>query len=113
MVNCIGSLGRCHVVGFRAHAADAVGQQRHFFDRAADAETLETAQLRDLEIGVCDFAFFIQEDFDLAMAFQPGDRVDVIILCMMYVSWHALVVSQSCFQAGLLARSREPARLKR
>ena len=76
MIDCVGGFGGGHVVRFRADAADAVGQQGHFFHRAANAETLEAAQFRDLEVGIGDISFFIQEDLDLAVAFQPGDGVN-------------------------------------
>ena len=76
VVDRIGGLGGRHVMRFRAHAADAVGEQRHFLHRAPDTKALEAAQLGDLEIGVGDIALFVQEDLDLAVAFQPGDRVD-------------------------------------
>ena len=80
MVDRIGCLGRRHMVRFGAHAADAVGQQRHLLHRAADAEALEAAQLGDLEIGVGHFALFVEENFDLAVAFKAGDGVDTDFL---------------------------------
>ena len=69
-------LGRRHVVRFRADAADAVGDARHFFGGAAHAELLEAAQFRNLEIGVGDIALLVQEDLDLAVPFQAGDGID-------------------------------------
>ncbi len=76
VVHRIGGFGSRHVMRFGAHAADAVGEQRHLLDGASDAEALEAAQLRDLEVGVGDVAFFVQEDFDLAVSFQAGDGVN-------------------------------------
>ena len=76
VVDGVGGLGGGHVVRFRADAADAVGQRRHLLDGAADAEPLEAAQLGDLEVGVGDLAVRIEEDLDLAVAFEPGDGVD-------------------------------------
>jgi len=75
VIDRVDGLGSRHVVGLRADAADAVGQQGHFLHRATDAETFEPAQFRDLKVGIGYIAFFVQEDFDLAMAFQPGDGV--------------------------------------
>jgi hypothetical protein len=102
VIDRVDGLGGGHVVGLRADAADAVGQQGHFFHRAPDAEAFETAQFRDLEVGIGNIAFFIQEDLDLAMAFQPGDGINGNPLHDDYP-----------FCAALLARRSEPARLKR
>ena len=108
MIDRIGRLGGRHVVRFRADAADAVGQQGHFLHRAADAEALEAAQFRDLEIGVGDIAFVVQEDLDLAVAFQAGDGINGNSL---HGSLSFLTRFVPC--AALLARRSEPARLKR
>ena len=78
MVDRIHSFGTCHVVSLWANAADAVGEDGHFFNLAADAEALKAAQLGDLEVGVGDIAFLIQEDLDLAVTFETGDGVDRI-----------------------------------
>jgi hypothetical protein len=64
------------VVRLRADAADAVGEQGHLLHRAADAEALEAAQLGNLEVGVGDLALVVQEDLNLAVAFQAGDGVN-------------------------------------
>ena len=58
----------------RADAADAVGEQRHFLDRASDAEAFEAAQFGDLEVGVGDIPVGIQEDVNLAVSFQAATR---------------------------------------
>ena len=94
MINRIDGLGGRHMMCFGANAADTVGQQRHFFNRTANAEAFETAQFRDLEVGVGDIAFFVQEDFDLAVTFQPGDGINR----------NSLHVSIYPFCADLLAR---------
>ena len=75
-VDGIGGLGRGQVMGLRADAADPVGEGRHLLDRPTDAERLEPAQLRDLEIGPLDVALLVEEDLDLAVALESGDRVD-------------------------------------
>ena len=64
------------MVGLRADAADAVGDHRHLLGLPADAELLEAAQLRNLEVGFGDIAVIVEEDLDAAVPFQPGDRVD-------------------------------------
>ena len=69
-------LGRRHVVRLRAHAADARRDARHLLDRAADAEALEPAQLRDLEVDVLDLAVVVEEDLDLAVTLETGDWID-------------------------------------
>ena len=63
-------------MGLRADAADAGRDPRHLLDRPADAELLEAAELRDLEVGVRDVPVVVEEDGDLAVAFEPGDRID-------------------------------------
>ena len=69
-------LGGRHVVGLGADAADAGRQVRHVLGRPAHAELLEAAQLGDLQVGVGHVALVVEEDVDLAVAFQPGDRID-------------------------------------
>ena len=59
-----------------AHAANTVGEQRHFFHRPPDAKTLEAAQFRDLEIGISDFPALIQENVDFAVSLQARDWVN-------------------------------------
>ena len=105
VVDRVGGLRGGHVVRFRADAADAVGQRRHLLHGAADAEPLEAAQLRNLEVRVGDLTVRIEEDLDLAVALEPGDGVDGD-------PFHAHF-SPSVFQAALELRSSEPARLKR
>ena len=102
VINRVDGLGGGHVVSLRADTADAIGQQGHFLDRASDAEAFEPAQFRDLEVGIGNITFFVQEYLDLAMAFQPGDGIYGNPLHDDYP-----------FCAALLARRSEPARLKR
>ena len=64
------------VVRLGADAADAGREVRHVFRLAADAELLEAAELRDLHVGVGHVALLVEEDVDLAVAFQPRDGVD-------------------------------------
>ncbi len=60
----------------RADPADPVGDDRHLLGHPPDAELLEAAQFRDLEIGVLHRPLIVQEDVYPAMPFQTGDRVD-------------------------------------
>ena len=64
------------MVRLGAHAADAVDEQGHFLNRATDTEAFEAAQLRDLEIGIGDFAICIEENFNLAVPFQAGNGIN-------------------------------------
>ncbi len=58
-----------------ADTTDAIGDTRHLLGRSAHAELLKAAQFGDLEVGVGDFALFIEKDLDLAVAFKPGDGI--------------------------------------
>jgi hypothetical protein len=72
MVDCIGSLGASHVVGFRAHSADAIGQDGDLFNLTSHTKTLKTTQLWYLEICVRYVTFSVKENFNFSVAFQPG-----------------------------------------
>ncbi|MCU0508608.1 MAG: hypothetical protein MUC34_09410 [Anaerolineae bacterium] len=61
---------------FGADAADAVRNHRHLFDRPADGELLEAAQLGNLEVGVGNVPFVVQEDGDFAVALEARDWID-------------------------------------
>ena len=69
-------LDRGHVMSFRAHATDAIGDHRHVFGRPAHTELLEAPQLGNLEVGVGDVAVLIEKDVDFSVPFQPGNRID-------------------------------------
>jgi hypothetical protein len=43
VINSISCFRGCHVMGFRAHPADAVGQDRHLFHRSPNTELFEAA----------------------------------------------------------------------
>jgi hypothetical protein len=120
-VDRVGGLGGGHVMGLRADAADAVGQHRHFLHRAAHAEALEAAQFRHLQVGVGDVAGVVQEDLDLAVAFQAGQGIDADALhvgsfgavgMVGYGPWPNPPYGFSA-RAARFARSSEWARLKR
>ena len=76
LVEIVQGLGRGHVMGGGADAADAAGDLRHVLRRPAEAEDLEAAQLGHLQVGALHVALVVEEDVDLAVAFEPGDGVD-------------------------------------
>ncbi len=76
MIEGVQSLGGGHVVGLWADAADTVGDAGHLLGGTAHAELLEAPQFGDLEVGVGHIALFVQEDLDLAVAFQTCDGID-------------------------------------
>ena len=76
LVEGVERLGRGHVMGGGADAADAAGDLRHVFRGTAEAEHLEAPQLRDLQVGAFDVALVVEVDVDLAVALEPRDRID-------------------------------------
>jgi hypothetical protein len=68
-----------------ADSANAIRQKRHFLDRTPNHESFKAAQFRDLEIGICYIPVVIQEDFDLAVAFQTGNGINANSLCHKYL----------------------------
>src|SRR5690606_32623843 len=94
-IDGIGSFGGGHVMGIGTDAANAGGDARQFFHRASLAEFLEAAQFRNLEVAVGKFTVVVDKEVNLAVPFQPGDRVNNYTL-------HTWAL-----------RSSEPARLKR
>jgi hypothetical protein len=68
-------LGGCHMVGFGADSADALGYLRHILGRASLRKFLETPQFRNLEINIGYATIVVKEDGNFAMAFEPGDGV--------------------------------------
>ncbi len=71
-------------------------------------EALEAAQFGDLEIGVGDLALVVQEDLDLAVAFQAGDRVNCDALHALSSSSRSglLAVQQRACQVEAVERAR-------
>src|ERR1035438_3853182 len=59
-----------------ADTADAAGDLRHVLRWACEGEYFEAAQFGDLQVGAFDVALVIEEDVDLAVAFETRDRVD-------------------------------------
>ena len=60
----------------RADAADARHEAGHFVERAAFAEALKTADLRDVKVRVFHLTLAVELDGDLAVAFKAGYRID-------------------------------------
>ncbi len=79
-VNRVRCLRACEVVDERSNAADARRDPGDLLHRPAHAELLEAAQLRDLEVRLGYVAGVVQEDGDLAVAFQARDGVDLDFL---------------------------------
>ena len=69
-------LGGRQVVGLGTDAADAGRQVRHVLGRPAHAELLEAAKLRNLQIGVRHVPLLVEENVDLAVAFEPGNGIN-------------------------------------
>ena len=80
-VEVVQRLRRGHVVGRRAHAADAGRDLRHVLRAASLDELLEPAELRDLQERAVDGPGIVQEDVDLPVALEPRDRVDQDLAC--------------------------------
>src|SRR5580765_4284626 len=59
-----------------ADAADTRHQRRHFVERAAFAQLLEAAELRDVKTRVLDSPVFVQVQRDLGMALNACHRID-------------------------------------
>ena len=76
VIHRVARLGRGHVMRHRAHAADALRDARHLFDRAALAELFKAAQLGDDQVGVFQPALLVQEQIDATVTFQSRDWVD-------------------------------------
>ena len=76
LVEVVQGLGRGHVMRGGANAADAAGDLRHVLRRAAKGEHLEAAQLGHLQVGPLHVALVIEEDVNLAVAFEAGDGID-------------------------------------
>ncbi len=75
LVNGVYGLTRGQMVCRRSDAADSGNDSRKFFHRSSQTEDLESSQLRDLKVSVFHVALVVQEDLDLPMPFQPGDRI--------------------------------------
>ena len=76
VVEVVEGAGRGHVVRRGTDAADALRDLRHFLGGAPDAEPLEAAQFGDLQVRVGHLARVVEEDLDLAVAFESRDGVD-------------------------------------
>jgi hypothetical protein len=75
-IQIVERLGGGHMMGGRADPADPAGDLGHVFRGPAQAEDFETPELGDLEIRPLHIPPVIEEDIDLSVSFEPGDRVD-------------------------------------
>ena len=69
-------LGCRHVMSLGAHSADPRRKVRHILRGPPHAKPLEAAELRDLQVGVGDVPLLVEEDVDLPVPFETGDRID-------------------------------------
>ena len=84
-VGCVGGLGVVasvdrlgggHVVGAGAHTAEPGGDLVELCYLPSDAEPLESPELGNLPVGVLDISLVVQEDLDLSVSLETGDRVN-------------------------------------
>ena len=69
-------LGRGEEMADRADAAEALHRDRNFPVGPAANEDLEAAKLDDMQPHLMDAILGVEQDRDLAMAFDAGDRLD-------------------------------------
>jgi hypothetical protein len=69
-------LGRRQVVADRADAAQPLHQHRDLPERPALDEALEAAELHDVQPGLLHLLCLVEQDRDLAVSFDAGDRLD-------------------------------------
>jgi hypothetical protein len=64
------------VVADRADAAEPLDRDRHLPVRAPLDEALEASELDDVQAGLLHLACIIEQDRDLAVSFDAGNRFD-------------------------------------
>ena len=69
-------LGRGQVMRHRADAAQALHHHRHFPIRPALDEFFEAAEFDDVQAHLMHLVVLVEQDRDLAVAFDARDRVD-------------------------------------
>jgi hypothetical protein len=72
----VDALGRGHVMGRGADAADPRRDAGHLLGWPAQAEGFKPTQLRHLKEGPIDVSLVVEEDLDLSVTLEPGDRID-------------------------------------
>ena len=60
----------------RANPAYPSGYSRHFAVRPAFAEFFETTKLDDMKFGIRNVPGIVQENADLGVSLDPGDRIN-------------------------------------
>jgi hypothetical protein len=64
------------VVSFRTDSADAASDVRHVLGAPADAELLEAAEFRNLEVSIGYIPVLVEKYFDGAVAFQARNGIN-------------------------------------
>ena len=75
VVASVDRLGGGHVVGAGAHTAEPGGDLVELCYLPSDAEPLESPELGNLPVGVGNVSLVVQEDLDLPVSLETGDRV--------------------------------------
>jgi hypothetical protein len=76
LVNSINGLTRGQMVCRGSDAADPRDDSGKHFHRSSQTEDLESSQFRDLKVSVLHIPLVVQKNLDLAVSFQPGDRIN-------------------------------------
>ena len=74
--NAIHSLRRAEMMAHRTDSAQALHQHRELPERATLDEALETPELDDVQPGAQYAMVVVEEDGDLAVSLDPGERLD-------------------------------------
>src|SRR5690606_29628833 len=88
-------LGPAQMVADETDAADALHQHRRLPVRVALNELLETAELDDVQPGIDDIAVVVKVHGHLAVALDPGDRVDDELLAHAMPPRSVIVVQRA------------------
>jgi hypothetical protein len=68
------------MMGFGTDTTDSLGDLGHVFSQSSLTEFLKSPEFGDLEIAILNLASIVKKDIYLAMAFQPGNRVNGYLL---------------------------------
>jgi hypothetical protein len=77
------------VVAHRADAAEPLHRDRHLPVRPALDEALEAAELDDVQPGLLHLAALVEQDRDLAVTLDTGDRFDHDAACSIH--WYHVI----------------------
>jgi hypothetical protein len=76
LVNGIYGLTRGQMVCRRSDATDPRDDPGKYLHRSSQTEDFESSQLRDLKVSIFYIPLVVQENLDLAVSFQSGDRIN-------------------------------------